>query len=138
MPSTRVNAGRDERPSLGELVSTMSEKLSQLIRSEIELAKTELSTKAKHAGTGAGLLGGAAFFGFFAFAALVTTAILGLAHVVPAWLAALIVAVLLLVVAGILAAIGIKALKRGVPPTPERAQENIKLDVQAVKEGISS
>lgn len=141
--STPVTPGRtdgrtDARPSIGELVSMMTDQVSRLVRSEIQLAKVELSEKAKHAGLGAGLLAGAALFGFFAFALLLTTAVLALANVVPAWLSALIVAVVLLVVAGVLALIGKKALDRGVPPAPERAQKSVKADVAAVKEGLRS
>lgn len=128
----------DNRPSIGELVSSLSEKLSQLIRDEIRLAKAEVSEKAKHAGVGAGLFGGAAFLGFFGFAGLVTAAILGLANAVPAWLSALIVAFVLLIIAAVLAMLGKKAFAQGVPPTPERAQESIKRDVAAVKEGLHS
>lgn len=138
MTSTRRTPGREDRPSIGELVSQLSEKLSLLVRNEIQLAKDELSTKAKHAGTGIGLFVGAGLLGFFALAALITTAILGLANVVAPWLAALIVALVLLVLAAILAAVGKKALDKGVPPTPDQAQKNVKLDVQAVKEGFRS
>ncbi|MDT0166671.1 phage holin family protein [Actinotalea sp. AC32] len=136
MTSTRRTFGREERPSIGELVSQLSEKTSRLVRDEIQLAKSELATKAKHAGVGIGLFAGAAFLGFFGFAALITTAILGLSNAVSPWLAALIVAVVLLVLAAVLGLLGKKALDRGVPPTPDRAQENVKLDVQAVKEGL--
>lgn len=128
----------DSRPSIGDLVSAMSDQLSRLVRSEIQLAKSELSDKAKHAGVGAGLLGAAGLMGFFAFALLLTTAVLALANVVPAWLAALIVAVVLLVIAGVLALVGKKALDRGTPPAPVRAQHSVKADVAAVKEGLRS
>lgn len=139
MASPLDTSGRkDTRPSIGELFSTLSEQLSQLVRDEIRLAKAELSTKAKHAGVGAGLLAGAALFGFFGFAAIVTTLILALSEALAPWLAALIVAVLLLVVAGVLALLGKNALQRGLPPVPERTQVNVKRDVEAVKEGLSS
>lgn len=136
MASTQTRP--DARPSIGELVSTLSEKLSQLVRDEIRLAKAEVAAKAKHAGTGAGLFAGAALFGFFGLAALITTAILGLANVVDPWLAALIVGVLLLVIAAVLGLAGKKALEKGMPPGPERAQASIKADVAAVKEGLQS
>jgi hypothetical protein len=48
------------------------------------------------------------------------------------------VALVLLALAALLGVLGKKALDRGVPPTPERAQKNVKLDVQAVKEGFRS
>lgn len=136
MPSTQARP--DARPSIGELVSNLSEKLSQLVRDEIRLAKAELADKAKHAGTGAGLFVGAGLFAFFGLAALVTTAILGLANVVDPWLAALIVGVLLLAIAGVLGLVGKRSLEKGMPPAPERAQASIKADVAAVKEGLHS
>ncbi|WP_250443757.1 phage holin family protein [Actinotalea sp. C106] len=136
MTSTNSTGRADARPSIGELVQNLTEKLSQLIRDEIALAKAEMTAKAKHAGIGAGLLAGAALLGFFALATLIATAILGLANAVPAWLAALIVALVLLAITATLALIGIKTLKKGVPPVPERAQESVKLDVEAVKEGL--
>lgn len=136
MTSTNSTGRADARPSIGELVQTLSEKLSQLIRDEIRLAKAEMAQKAKHAGIGAGLLAGAALLGFFALATLIATAVLGLANAVAPWLAALIVAVVLLIVTAVLALLGVKSLQRGVPPVPERAQESLKLDVEAVKEGL--
>lgn len=136
---TGTSTGRaDARPSIGELVSALTEKLSLLIRSEIQLAKAELSEKAKHSATGIGLFAGAAFLGFFAFAVLITTIILGIAEALPAWLAALIVFVVLAIGAAILALAGRKEVQQGMPPGPERAQQNLKLDVQAVKEGLQS
>lgn len=133
-----IPGGRDARPSIGDLVSGLTEKLSQLIRDEIALAKAELAEKAKHAAVGIGLFVGAALLGFFGLAVLIATAVLGLAEALPAWLAALIVAVVLLVITGVLALLGKKSLQQGMPPTPERAQANLKLDVQAVKEGLQS
>jgi uncharacterized membrane protein YqjE len=133
-----TSPGSGGRPSVGELFSRLSEQSSRLVRSEIELAKAELSRKAKAGAIGAGLLAGAALFGFFAFAVLVTVVILALSYVVEPWLAALIVAVVLLVLAGVLALLGKKSLEKGVPPTPERTTENVKQDVQAVKEGLRS
>ena len=131
--------GAQARPSIGELVSTLSEKMSQLVRDEIALAKLELAEKAKHAGIGAALFAVAGLLGLFALGVLITTAILGIieAGLAP-WLAALIVAVALLVIAAILAAAGKKALDKGTPPVPERAQASIKADVAAVKEGLHS
>ena len=73
------------------------------------------------------------FFAFFAVAVLVAAAVLGIAEALPAWLAALIVAVALLVITGILAGIGVAQLKRGVPPTPTRTILSVKKDVDAVR-----
>ena len=128
----------EARPSIGELVSTLSEKLSALIRDEIRLAKAEMAEKARNAGIGIGLFVGAGAFAFFGFAVLIAAAVLGLATAMPAWLAALIVAVLLLGLAAVMIAVGKKALAKGTPPTPERAQASIKADIAAVREGLSA
>lgn len=127
----------DGRPTIGELVSTLSEKLSQLIRDEIRLAKAELAEKAKQAAIGIGLFAVAGFLAFFAFATLVAMAVLALANAVAPWLAALIVAVVLLLIAAVLGMVGKRALEQGSPPMPTKAQESIKADVAAVKEGLS-
>lgn len=119
--------------SLGSLIGSLPELISRLIRGEIALAKTELATKAKEAGVGVGLLVAAALFGFFLLAVLITAGVLGLATVVAPWLAALIVAAVLLVITAVLALLGIKALKKGVPPTPEKAVASVKADVSALK-----
>lgn len=130
--------GRTEtRQSIGELVSLMSEKTAQLVRAEIALAKAEMADKAKHAGAGIGLFVGAGVVAFFAVGTLIATAVLGLANAVPAWLAALIVALVLLVIAGVLGLLGKKLLEKGTPPTPMLATESVKADVAALKEGLA-
>jgi hypothetical protein len=121
------------KKSLGSLLGSLPELISRLIRGEIALAKTELVAKLKEVGVGAGLLVGAALFGFFLLAVLITAAVLGLATVVSPWLAALIVAAVLLVVTAVLALLGVSALKKGVPPTPEKTVASVKADVSALK-----
>ena len=123
---------------MGELFSRLSEQSSQLVRAEIELAKAELTAKLTASAIGIGLFAAAGFLAFFAFAVLIATAILGLAQAVPAWLAALIIAVVLLIITAVLAMVGKKSLDRGMPPKPERATENVKQDVTAIKEGLRS
>lgn len=136
MTSTRRTFGREERPSIGELVSQLSEKLSALIRNEIQLAKTEVASKAKHAAVAIGLLVGAAALAFLGLGVLLAFFVILLDLWLPTWAAALIVTVVLFAVAAVLGVLGVKRLERGVPPTPDRAQANIKLDVEAVKEGL--
>jgi len=132
-----VDIRRDDRPSIGELVSTLSEKMSTLIRSEIALAKAEMAEKAKHAGVGLGLFAGAGVLAFWGTGLLIATIVLGIAEGLPAWLAALIVTVLVFAVAALLGVIGKKQLDRGTPPVPEKAQTSIKADVEAVKQGLA-
>jgi MFS family permease len=119
--------------SLAELVKQLSEQSSRLARQEVELAKAELAAKGKRAGIGAGMFGGAGVFGFYGFGALVAAAVLGLATAVDAWLAALIVAAVLAVVAGVLALQGKNEVAQATPPVPEEATESVKEDVRVAK-----
>jgi hypothetical protein len=127
----------DARPSIGELVSALSEKLSALIRAEIALAKAEMADKAKHAGIGIGLFVAAGVLAFWGTGVLIATIILGIAEGLPAWLAALIVTVGTFGVAALLVVIGKRNLDRGTPPVPEKAQASIKADVDALKQGFA-
>lgn len=124
---------RGEDSSTGDLVSRLSHDVSRLVRDELRLAQVEVSGKAKKAGIGAGMLGAAGIIALYGLGVLITAAILGLALAVDAWLAALIVGVILLAVAGIAALIGKKRVTEAAPPVPERAVENVKRDVDAVK-----
>jgi len=118
---------------LAELARQLSDQTSRLIHQEIELAKAELSVKGKRAGIGAGMFGGAGVFGFYAVGALTATAILALSLAVTAWLAALIVTVVLAAIAGVLALQGKTKVQQATPPVPEQATESVKEDVQWAK-----
>ncbi len=118
--------------TLGQLVATASKDLSVLVHKEIELAKAELSVQVKHAGIGAGLLGGAGFLGIFALAFLSTALAFGLAGLgLPLGIGFLIVGVLYLLGAGIFALIGKRNLSKVGPP--ERTVQTVKDDLAWVK-----
>lgn len=130
-----ADAPADPR-SLGRIVSDLSEQTTRLVKAEVALAKAELVAKGKQIGLGAGLLVGAAVLGLYTLSALIATAIIGLANAVPAWLAALIVSVALLAVTAVLALLGVRHLKKGTPPVPERAIDNVQQDVATVRKGF--
>jgi Flp pilus assembly protein TadB len=119
-----------------ELVKTASEQISRLVRDELKLAQAELAQKGKHAGIGAGLFGAGGLIALYGVAALLTAVVLLLAYVMPAWVAAVIVGVLLLGVAGLLALVGKKQVQQATPAAPEEAVRNVKADVAAVKESV--
>jgi hypothetical protein len=131
----RSDAGANDHQSIGELIGKLSEQGARLVRAEIDLAKAEMSARAQQAGLGAGLFAGAALFGFFTLATLIATAVLGLSTAVAPWLAGLIVSVVLLILTVLLAAVGRGRLKAG-SRKPDRTVENVKKDVDAVKEGL--
>jgi hypothetical protein len=121
-------------PSTGQLVSDLTNQISRLVRDEARLAQAEMTQKAKKLGVGAGLFGGAGLFAFFGLALVITTAVLALALVLPDWLAALIVAVVLFAIAGVLALVGKKDVQQGSPPVPTEAIASVQTDIATVKE----
>jgi hypothetical protein len=123
----------DNEPTLGALVHDLTEQVPQLIRSEIRLAQAEMTEKGKRAGLGIGMFSAAGLLAFLGLCCVVTTAILGLAHALPDWLAALLVGVVLFAGAGIAALVGKKEVAQATPPAPEAAIEGVKEDLSVVK-----
>jgi putative superfamily III holin-X len=126
-PDTHTDA------SFGELLSQLSAQTSRLVRDEIRLAQKEFEQSARHAGVGAGLGGVAGVLGFLGLATGLAAVVAALALVLPVWLAAAIVAVVLLAAAGIAALVGKKQVERIAPAAP-RTTENVKLDLQEIKD----
>lgn len=125
------------RASTGQLIGELPELVTRLVRDEVRLAEAEVKGKAKKLGLGAGLFGGAGLVALLGLNALITAAILGLANVLPGYLAAIIIAVVLFAVAGVLALIGKKDVDRAKPPLPTDTLESVKADVAAVKESAA-
>jgi uncharacterized membrane protein YqjE len=119
---------------IGDLVKQLSEQTSDLVRKELRLAQVEMQEKGKRAGVGAGLFGGAGLVALYGGGVLIAAVVLALATAIDAWLAALIVAVVLFAVAGVAALMGRKQVEQAVPPQPEQAIASTKRDVQVVKE----
>jgi uncharacterized membrane protein YqjE len=130
--TTRFPRTDDDR-SVGELVNQLSQQTSTLVRQELQLAQTELQEKGKRMGIGAGMFGGAGLVALYGVGALVAAAIIGIGTLLEPWIAAVIVGVVLLAVAGILALTGRKQVERGTPPLPQQAIESAKQDVNEIK-----
>jgi hypothetical protein len=131
---TYERASGPETASTPELVTQLSQEVSRLVRDELQLAKLEVSGKAKKAGVGIGMFGAAGVIALYGVGTLIATAVLALALVLDAWLAALIVAVVLLAVAGIAAMLGRSSVREAAPPLPAEAIASTKRDVEAAKE----
>jgi hypothetical protein len=121
----------------GRLIGDLTEQISTLVRDEVRLAQAEVTHKAKRLGVGAGLFGGAGVVALLGAGALITAAILGLATVIPGWLAAIVVAVVLFAVAAVLALLGKRDVTEATPPLPTEALAGVQRDVATVKEGIA-
>jgi membrane protein len=136
MPEPNDRDGRrdDSKASVGELVHQLSEQTSTLIRQELRLATAELQEKGKQAGAGAGIVGGAGLVALYGVGAVVAASVIGLGTLVEPWLAALIIGVVLLTVAGVAALFGKKQVEQATPPTPQQTVESVQQDIHTVKE----
>jgi O-antigen ligase len=124
---------RDESRSLFTLLRELPATLLELVRIEFEELKREMGRKLKKLGLGALLISIAATLGLFLLGTLIAAAILGLALVMPAWLAALVVSGALLVVMIILLAAGVSTFKKGNPPLPTETFDALIEDAHALR-----
>lgn len=118
---------------IGVLLAQLSEQTSRLVRDEMRLAQREFIASAKHAGISAGALSIAGLTAVLGFASLITAAIAALGLVLPVWAAALIVAAVLLAIAGIAALISKKELGQA-SPAPDKTIANIQQDISEIKD----
>ena len=124
--SPRGHDGADK--SVGEIVHEISEKASLLVREEIELAKAEVTTKAKTLAKGAGVGAAAGVFLIFAVVMLLHTLAWFLADLLdaPAW-AGFGIVTLLLIALGVVAGLLAKRWLSTGAPTPDQALEEAKI-----------
>jgi hypothetical protein len=119
--------------STAELVRDLTEQVSHLARNEVRLAVHEAQDKAKHAGIGAASIGAAGVLAGYGLAIVLAGLVLLLALAVPAWVAAMIVGAVVLLVAGVAALVAKKQFSRSAP-MPSDAVDSAKEDIQVVKE----
>lgn len=118
--------------TIGQLIADATRDVSELVRHEIALAKTELKRDVAKVGTGAGLMGAAGFMGAVAFILLCIAGAYGLVEAgLAPWLAFLIVAAALLLIAAVLVLAGRSQLQNVTPP--ERTIATSKDTVAAIK-----
>jgi hypothetical protein len=123
-----------EERTLGQLVADASKDVSEIVRAEVALAKAELAVSAKNGAAAGGMFGAAGYLAFLASILLAIAAAYGLVSAgLRPWAAFLVLAVALLIVAGILALIGRGRIKRVGPP--KRAISSTRETLAAVKPG---
>ncbi|HKR21543.1 MAG TPA: phage holin family protein [Pyrinomonadaceae bacterium] len=133
----RMNEGRPaaERP-LGELFADLASETSTLVRSEVALAKVEITQKATKVGRNIGSLVVGGAIGYAALLALGAATILLLATVMPAWVAALIVGLIVAGAAWLLVGKALAELRK-TQLTPQETVESLKEDAQWIKDQVS-
>jgi hypothetical protein len=122
--------------SLGELFGDLSHEFSELVHTQTELAKTEIRSQAERGKATAGAFGVAAVAGYMALLLLSFAAAWGLAAVMPAGFAFLIVGAVYAVVAAVLFARGRERM-RDFNPVPEQTIQSVKEDVQWAQQKMS-
>jgi drug/metabolite transporter (DMT)-like permease len=132
-----------EERSLGQILRELRDESSQLLRKEVELAKTEMSEKASRVGTNVGALavgGGVAFAGALALLAAVVFGLTSLLSKfmspgVAVWLAPLLVGLVLAFIGYGMINKAVDALKRErIAPT--QTTESLKENKEWLKERI--
>jgi len=127
-----MQQGKEDR-SLGELFSDLTRDLSTLARQEVALAKTEMSEKAAKVGKDVGFLAVGGAIAYAGFLTILAAIVIALALVMPWWLAALIVGI-------VVGAIGLFLVQKGrsqlsqVDPTPRQTVQTLKEDKEWLKE----
>ncbi len=116
-----------ENQSVGELLGDLYRGVSQVISLEIELAKTEIGQKASRVGKNVGLLAAGGAIAYAGFLALLAAIIAALATFTYTWLAALIVALIVLAIGGVLVMSGLKTLQQE-SVAPQRTLDTLKED----------
>ena len=118
--------------SIGQLFSELTSELRTLFRQELELFTTEMKEKSKVLAKDAAAIGVGAFVVYCGVLVLLAAMVLGLATVMPAWGAALVVAAVFLVAGFVLIQYGRKDLSH-MEMKPEQTADTVKETVQWAK-----
>ena len=114
-----------EEKSIGDLFSDLTNEIRSLVSNEIKLAKIEMKHKGTVAGKNSAFLVVGLTVLYAGFLGLMATAALAIGLIIPLWLAALIVSVVILIIGAAMAIKGVNTLKR-MKMTPELAIESMK------------
>jgi Putative Actinobacterial Holin-X, holin superfamily III len=128
-----THAAENGRAGVGAAAREVAEHASTLARLELELATLEMRRKAGALGSGVVLAGAGVLVALYGVGFLLATGAAALATFLPMWLALLIVSLVLLGVAGALAAVGVSRIRRGTPPVPEQAIAEARRTTEAVR-----
>lgn len=118
--------------SIADVLQNIVANVQTIIRSEVRLAKTEITEEAIKAGRAAGMMAGGVVTALFTVWLLLLTILLALATVIPMWSAALLLFVLMAITTAVLLAAGRKQFKK-VRATPEKTIGSMKENVEWVK-----
>lgn len=127
---------KEQERSIGELFSELAGETSTLIRQEIALAQVEMTHKATTAGKNVGYLAVGGAIGYAGLLAIVAGVIMGLAYLMPAWIAALLVGAVIGIASYLMISSALTALKN-MDIKPTETVETIKEDAQWLKDQVT-
>lgn len=131
----RMNENRAENKPLGDLFSDLAGEMSELVRKEVALAKLEVGQKARHIGKNVGYLVVGGAVAYAAMLAIIAGIVMLLDGVMPNWVAAIVVGVVVGIVGWLL--IGkARAALQATDITPQQTVETLKEDAAWVKQQI--
>lgn len=133
MMDQRRNDPRQDDRSTGELLGDLYQGASEVIRLEIELAKTEMSQKASRVGKNVGFLAAGGAIAYAGFLVILGGIVGVLGLLIPVWLSALIVGVVVAGAGGLLVRSGLKTLQQE-QASPQRTIETLKEDREWIED----
>jgi hypothetical protein len=130
-----VIAHTDGNESTRAILEDVLRDVTNIMRVEVRLARAEVKDDLRAAGRAAGMFGGAAVCALLVAGSLTTCVIAGLALIMPVWLAALLVAVILACMGGAFYAGGRSSMRQSKPALEETRQQ-VRSDYQWAKQQI--
>ena len=121
------------RESIGELLGQLANNSAALVRDEIALARQEMGEKVNSFRSGVVTVAIGAAVGLVAVLTLTAAAVIGLAHVIDAGYAALIIGGVFAIVGGIMVFTGLNRLKQ-TSLKPEKTIKTLEEDKEWLKE----
>lgn len=129
---TSVRAQEDDRP-IGMLFQDLSQDVRTLVALELALAKTEMSEKVSAAGKDVGYMAGGGFVIYAGFLAVIFAVIVGLSNLIPLWLSALIVGIVVILIGYALLRAGMNGLKQ-ISFAPQQTMDSLQRDKEWLQE----
>lgn len=125
-------AAPPENRSTTDLLADIANETSALLRSEVQLAKTEISERISQLESGAVLLAAGGIVAFSGFLILLLAAVFALANVVEPWLSALIIGIIVVAVGAAMLAKGRNNMK-STNLAPNRTIRSVEKDADLAR-----
>jgi hypothetical protein len=130
-----MESATPQRP-LGDLFAELASETGTLVRTEMVLAKAEMTDKAKIAARDAAVVAVGGAIAALGAMALLAAVILALGALIPLWVAALLVGTLVSIAGGALVALGVRAFKT-IDPRPRQLIQTHEEDKRWLREQMS-